>query len=416
MAVRPILVLALSLACVVNAAAQPKDDPAPKGKGGISAKPVGFRLQLDVVSDGYDGKTCWFHPRAGAIPGETPTVVLTMQKWDIKASDLFLPVQSQESKNLGKSWTPVVEHADTLGRRPEANGVAVGVCDFTPKWHAASKTLLGTGHTVRYKDDKLIPVRPREAVWSAYDPAKKTWSKWDILKMPDDPKWWNSGAGSTQRVDLDNGDVLLPLYAKPRDAKAYFTTVARCRFDGKELKFVENGSELSVDIDRGLYEPSLALFQGKFYLTMRNDRASYIAVSDDGRKFGEPKKWTFDDGTDLGSYNTQQHWVTHSDGLFLVYTRRGAMNDNVIRHRAPLFIARVDPQKLVVIKATEKELVPNKGAQLGNFAVVDVSEYETWVTTSEGMSPRGSEKYGANGRVYTARIIWDQPNKAWDKH
>ncbi|QDU19821.1 sialidase family protein [Urbifossiella limnaea] len=237
MAVRPILVL--SLACVVNAAAQPKDDPAPKGKGGISAKPVGFKLQLDVVSDGYDGKTCWFHPRAGAIPGATPTVVLTMQKWDIKASDLFLPVQSQESKNLGKSWTPVVEHADTLGRRPEANGVVVGVCDFTPKWHAASKTLLGTGHTVRYKDDKLIPVRPREAVWSAYDPAKKTWSKWDILKMPDDPKWWNSGAGSTQRVDLENGDVLLPLYAKPRDAKAYFTTVARCRFDGKELKFEE---------------------------------------------------------------------------------------------------------------------------------------------------------------------------------
>ncbi len=361
MAVRPILALALSLACVVNAAAQPKDDPAPKGKGRISAMPVGFKLQLDVVSDGYDGKTCWFHPRAGAIPGATPTVVLTMQKWDIKASDLFLPVQSQESKNLGKSWTPVVEHADTLGRRPEANGVVVGVCDFTPKWHAASKTLLGTGHTVRYKDDKLIPVRPREAVWSAYDPAKKTWSKWDILKMPDDPKWWNSGAGSTQRVDLENGDVLLPLYAKPRDAKAYFTTVARCRFDGKELKFVENGSELSVDIDRGLYEPSLALFQGKFYLTMRNDRASYVAVGDDGRKFGEPKKWTFDDVTDLGSYNTQQHWVTHSAALFLVYTRRGAMNDNVIRHRAPLFMARVDPQKLVVIKATEKELVPNKG-------------------------------------------------------
>lgn len=45
-----------------------------------------------------------------------------MRKCDIKASDLFLPVQSQESKNLGKSWAPVVEHADTLGRRPEANG------------------------------------------------------------------------------------------------------------------------------------------------------------------------------------------------------------------------------------------------------------------------------------------------------
>ena len=45
--------------------------------------------------------------------------------------------------------------------------------------------------------------------------------------------------------------------------------------------------------------------------------------------------WTFDDGSELGNYNTQQHWVTHSDGLFLVYTRRGADNDDIARHRAP---------------------------------------------------------------------------------
>lgn len=370
-------------------------------------KPVPYRVQLDVISDGYDGKTCWFHPRAGAIPGPTPTVVLTMQKWDLKSSDLFLPIQSQATTDLGKTWSKIVEHADTLGRRPEADGVVVGVCDFTPKWHAASKTLLGTGHSVRYKDDKLIAVRPRETVWSVYDAEKKSWTKWAALTMPNDPKWWNIGAGSTQRVDLANGDILLPAYAKPRDTKTYFTTILRCKFDGKELKYVEHGSELSVNIDRGLYEPSLTLFQGKYYLTMRNDRAGYVAVSDDGLKFSAPKKWTFDDGADLGNYNTQQHWVTHPKGLFLTYTRKGAQNDHVIRHRAPLFIAQIDPVKLVVIKATERELVPNKGAQLGNFAVVEVNEKETWVTTSEGMAPRGSEKYGANGRVYAARIIWE---------
>ena len=67
-------------------------------------------------------------------------------------------------------------------------------------------------------------------------------------------------------------------------------------------------------------------------------------------------------------------------------------------------------------EVTERELVPNKGAQLGNFAVVDVSEKETWVTTSEGMSPRGSEKFGANGGVYAARILWEKPNAAWNRH
>jgi len=119
---------------------------------------------------------------------------------------------------------------------------------------------------------------------------------------------------------------------------------------------------------------------------------------------------------ELGSYNTQAHCVTHADGLFLVYTRRGLNNDNVVRHRAPLVMAQIDPKRVVVLRATECELVPNKGAQLGNFAVVDVNEQETWVTTSEGMAPRGSEKYGANGRVYAARILWDQPNSAWNRH
>ncbi len=38
-----------------------------------------FRIQLDTIHRGYDGQTCWVHPRAGAIPGATPGVVLTMR-------------------------------------------------------------------------------------------------------------------------------------------------------------------------------------------------------------------------------------------------------------------------------------------------------------------------------------------------
>jgi len=76
----------------------------------------------------------------------------------------------------------------------------------------------------------------------------------------------------------------------------------------------------------------------------------------------------------------------------------------------------VDTRKLTVMRATERELVPNKGAQLGNFAVVDVNEHETWVTTSEGMKPGNPKTSGANGRVYAARILWEKPNSAWNKH
>lgn len=379
-------------------------------------KPVPYMLDLMVVSDGFDGKFCWFHPRAGAIPGRTPTVVWTMQKWMFSQSDVFFPVQSQVSTDLGKTWTQPVEHTITLGRHLLPDGVEEGVCDFTPKWHAGSGKLLGTGHTTRLLDNKLVKNSPRASIWSVYDPQTGQWTPWAVLNMPEDPKFFNEGAGSTQRVDLENGDVLLPTYAKTKEEKAFFSTVMRCRFYGRELRYIEHGTELVLPEDRGLSEPSLAKWGGKFFLTLRADKGAYVAVSDDGLHYGPIRPWTFDDGSDLGSYNTQAHWVTHHDGLFLVYTRRGANNDNVARHRAPLFMAQIDPQKLVVIRATERELVPNKGAQLGNFAIVDVNEHETWVTTSEGMAPRVDPKYGANGRVYAARILWEKPNRDWNRH
>ena len=384
--------------------------------GKAAEKSSGCRVQLDVISEGYDGKSCWFHPRAGAIPGRSPTVVLTMQRWLLAHSDVFEPIHSMDTADLGRKWSQPVEHAGTLGRRSEPGGVEVGMCDFTPKWHARTKTLLGIGHTVRYLNNKLIASHPRETAWSVYDPTLKTWTRWQVLEMPKAEKFWNAGAGSAQRVDPRNGDILLPIYFKAEASKAYSATVARCAFDGNKLRYLEHGSELTVAVDRGLYEPSLASFRGHYFLTLRNDRAAHVATSPDGLRFTPPRLWTWDDGSDLGSYNTQAHWVTHEAALFLVYTRRNANNDNVVRHRAPLFMAQVDVERLVVLRDTERELVPNKGAQLGNFGVVDVNEHETWVTTSEGMGRAGAEKYGANGRVYAARLLWDRPNSAWNRH
>src|SRR5690606_17458760 len=120
------------------------------------------------------------------------------------------------------------------------------------------------------------------------------------------------------------------------------TTVIRCTFDGRNLTYREQGNELSLDVGRGAFEPSLMEFGGKFYMTIRNDENGYWSTSTDGLKFSEPQVWRFENGEEIGTYNTQQHWIKHSDGLFLVYTRKGADNDHVFRHRAPLFIARVD--------------------------------------------------------------------------
>ncbi|MEJ6730986.1 MAG: hypothetical protein QNK90_02765 [Opitutaceae bacterium] len=207
--------------------------------------------------------------------------------------------------------------------------------------------------------------------------------------MPDTPRFLNAGAGSVQRYDLPNGDILLPVYFKEPEKPFTRVAVMRCAFDGETLTYVEHGNELTLPTKRGLGEPSLTHFDGRFFMTIRHDNHGYVAVSEDGLHFNEPKRWTFDDGSDLGSYNTQQHWVVHSEALFLVYTRRGANNNHVFRHRAPLFIARVDPDKLQVIRATEQVLVPEKGARLSNFDITEINESETWVTVAEWMQPPG---------------------------
>jgi len=124
-----------------------------------------------------------------------------------------------------------------------------------------------------------------------------------------------------------------------------------------------------------------------------------VTAGDDGLHFDEPRRWTFDDGADLGNYNTQQHWVTHGDDLYLVYTRRGANNDHIVRHRAPLFIAQVDKDRL-----------------LGNFGVTKISEHETWVTAAEWMqgklpdwkNPLNCERYGSDNSIFVARILFDR--------
>lgn len=391
--------------------------------GAISAAEPLFDLKLDTISTGFDKKSCWVHPRAGIVPGNPPSVVLTMQKAMLVGSDIFYALNEMRTDDLGKTWSGPVEHTETLGRRDEPDGIVVAASDFWPKWHAKSGKLLGIGHTARYQNNKVMPAptRPRETVYSIYDPAKRTWTAWKPLAMPDDPRFFNSGAGCVQRVDLPDGDILLPTYFSPKGGKFSHVVVLRCGFDGNKLTVKAVGNELAVDTDRGLHEPSLSVFKGRYYLTIRHDQRAYVTTGDDGLHFGDLKAWTWDDGADLGSYNTQAHWVTHADALFLCYTRRGANNDHIPRNRAPLFIGQVDPAKLHVIRASERELMPQRGAKLGNFGVTEVGENETWVTDAEWMQTTGPNyadftqcmKYGSDNAVFAARILWKKPNSGW---
>lgn len=374
-----------------------------------------FTVKLETVMKHDDGKFLWFHPRAAAIPAHDQSgtaVVITIQK-HLKVSDYYSGLHVMTRTNLDAPWAGPVLPSE-LDWQQLTNGVTISVADVTPGWHAPSGKLLAIGCQVRYspKGEQLDDVtRAHQTVYAVFDPKTERWARWQVLELPADEQFNFARNACSQWLVKPDTRLLVPLYIGRNSHEPFSTTVAECRFDGTKLTCLRHGTVLKLNIARGLYEPSLIAFRGRYFLTLRNDERGYVSVSEDGLQFADPKSWLFDDGAELGSYNTQQHWLAHSDGLFLIYTRRGANNDHIMRHRAPLFMARVDPETLRVLRHTEKVVVPERGAELGNFGASAISETESWITVSEGMFMKDSRQRGAEGATFVARIIWSKPNK-----
>ena len=127
------------------------------------------------------------------------------------------------------------------------------------------------------------------------------------------------------------------------------------------------------------------------------------------------QSWGWENGQPLNMSTTQQRWLTNSNGLFLVYTRKAEQNINVFRWRAPLFVAQVDPEKLCLIRKSEKIVFPLIGdaiknpdhvARMGNFHVVNASPFESWITVGETLPHDGWK-----GNTLLGRIFWAEENK-----
>ena len=352
---------------------------------------------------------CWFHPRACMIPGRAggaARAFMTLQP--IMGSDYFGPVHATTSDDLGKTWTEH-EPVPPLGWEKLPDGGHEGVCDVTPEFHGATGTVLALGHNVFYKgqhfDPKQPPRRPVYAVWK-----NGVWGRRQRLEW-DDPRGgyiYTNNCG--QRVNLPNGEVMMS-FTFGVEGKPRAVCGVRCSFDGESLRVRETGNALTNTKGRGLLEPSLTRFGGRYYLTIRaEDNRGYVAVSEDGLNYAPQQAWAWDDGEALAMSTTQQHWLTHSEGLFLVYTRRDASNLNVIRWRSPLFVAQVDTKTLRLIRSTERVVLPLVGdgikepkrvPMMGNFHVTNASPDESWVTVGS-WRPQG----GLRADMLLGRIRW----------
>lgn len=349
----------------------------------------------------------WWQARTAYVPGKEPFFLTTMSQTGKTGTHDFHDILQSVSGDGGRTWSdPTI--VPTLKRTRRSDRFEVALGDLWPTYHAKSGKVLVTGKTFNFENGQR-EIRLRERVsYAVMDPST---GKWGSLRLLDVPETDHSGAtvtganaGCTQRVDLPNGDVLLPIrYWRDPKVHRYTSVVMRCAFDGETLTYKEHGTEHTISTGRGLYEPSLVQFDGRYFLTLRANQSAYVTQGTDGINFEPVREWKFDDGEVLGSYNTQQHWVTVGGGLFLVYTRRGAENDHIMRHRAPLFIAQVNPETLQVMRSTERVLIPENHATLGNSGVCHIDSDESWVTCGEGLLRAGKRK-GQWNKVFHVRI------------
>lgn len=139
-----------------------------------------YTIEPTVARQGFDRKMCWVHARAGTIPpgseanpAQQPLVVMTLQKLQLSGSDVFYALNEMRTADGGRTWSAPREHP-SFARVPfrfrDQTDLEITVCDFTPRWHAQTGKLLGTGHTVVYENNRVMHTRPRGTAYAVYDP------------------------------------------------------------------------------------------------------------------------------------------------------------------------------------------------------------------------------------------------------
>lgn len=382
-------------------------------------------MKLDIRRIGTDfrGEYCYTHAR-GAFDGKGFGIITT-QPLRLSGSDIFYGIHMLKSYDGGESWGNI-EPCKNLKRKSLGGGYEMGICDATPIYHRATDKIILIGYKNTYLNDERAPYGTKNATaYSVYDRENGDFGELRTIELPDSvgEDFYFCANGCGQCAELDNGELLIPVTHYPLESEdmprgkiKMSSAVLRCSFDGETLRFISVGESIRLDDGRGIYEPSVIGHKDMFYLCLRNDNNGYVTRSCDGQSFEPIRELCFDDGESLGNYNTQQHFISSPDTLYIVYTRRGAENDHIFRHRAPLFIAELDTERMCVIRSSERVATPERGARLGNFGCATVDERCGFVIASEWMQSTPPDdknykkcmEYGSDNSIFVTRVIFNE--------
>jgi len=396
------------------------------------------KIENEIILHGRRNNRAWFGPEIGVIPGNeknVPTVII--KAYILTGNDVGIHFYLK-TNDLGKTWSnPVL--CQNWHKIPLGDDI-FETASFGFLYHKMTNKLIGIGRTGFEQDMGYANYSPlqkgkaliwpselkRSVAYTLWNPIKEDFEPWVKMKLPENHNLTVSS--NSQFHENDDGTILIPGYypsppGEEENNKYTKVTVLRFRFNGTELQYIEHGTIHSMNEARGLAEPSLVYYNGKYYMTIRHDLRAYVTSSEDGLHFKEIKAWRFDNGEELGNYNTQQKWLKHNDTLYLVYNRKSELNNGVFRGRAPLFIAEVDTEKLLVRRKTERVVFPEKGARMGNFDIANVADNESWVVTGEWLEgifshSKKSDRFWVDwhdanynqfiGDLLLARVFWNK--------
>ncbi|OGV68859.1 MAG: hypothetical protein A2283_10935 [Lentisphaerae bacterium RIFOXYA12_FULL_48_11] len=318
------------------------------------------KVESAVIIPGSVHEELWVHPEVMTIPGNPVVIELRARTTDRLGHDKHTTWHYFRTEDLFRTLKPVTNSTATAWKRKD-----LSLDDLARSNTEPGAIPLSLGHT-----------------WcSAY-------------------------------VHVDAVTILQAFTT--REGVRYSVQSLLARFERDGLVPIKISNAWSNEKGRGLYEPHIAGYKGRFFMTARaEDGYGYVMSSEDGGcTWNKPKPWTWDSGEMIAMNQTMTKFAAHSDGLTLVYTRIRDDNGKVFRNRSPLHIADVDMDTLSLKRSTERIIVPNrpswgKGLPVGNFWVWPVSQRETVVTTAEW--PRDGRP--ENGDIWLAKIIWRSPNQ-----
>ena len=395
-----------SLAGSISACDKKQDDNPTQSSGGESMIMVESSLKItrQRLFSGYDGVSCKDSP---GVASDGNNIILNWGVMGLQNSDFSDYGEISVSNDRGETFSEPSRLTAIEEIKDDIRYTFAGTETVYSKKYDTFFTL---GIQQQIPLNATSPLLKSKLAFVLHD--KQTFNRCGEMKTLEFPFESHYPVTHGQAIEDSDGNFLLTVYfAKPLADEKYRSVALRYSFDGSEFKLLEAGTPIENDsLDRGVYEPSVVKVGNKYYMTLRSNENAYLAWSDDGLHYSEPVLWKFDDGSILGSCNTQQRWILHQSILgdeqvvYLVYTRKNGMNDHVFRNRAPLYISKFDTTKKCLIKDTERILVPEMGASLASMiGVCSFSDTVSYVSVAENMQ-WDAEQYGADNSIWLVRI------------